>query len=156
MKDFWKFFVPVAGVVFLVWLVWWCIAYHVQPNAGIGDLFGGVSALFSGLAFAGVVTAVILQGEELQLQRQELKLTREEVKKTADANQAAAQALGKQIDMQLKAAELSAISSLLNSVNSQLGPGTSSGGPDLTTLINARGLYHKRLHETLQAMGRGV
>jgi hypothetical protein len=35
-----------------------------------GDLFGSVNALFSGLAFAGVIIAILLQREELRLQKE--------------------------------------------------------------------------------------
>jgi hypothetical protein len=50
------------------------------PNAGLfGDSFGMLNAAFSGLAFAGLVIAILMQREELQLQREELRLTRNEM-----------------------------------------------------------------------------
>lgn len=56
----------------------------MPKDAGaFGDLFGGITALFSGLAFAGIIYTVILQTEELGYQRTELKLQREEMKKTS-------------------------------------------------------------------------
>ncbi|WP_442510556.1 putative phage abortive infection protein [Novipirellula sp. SH528] len=42
-----------------------------------GDMFGAVNAIFSGLAFLGVVVAILLQRQELVLQRKELADTRE-------------------------------------------------------------------------------
>ena len=42
-------------------------------------MFGGVNALFSGLAFLGVILAILLQKRELALQRQELEQTRGEL-----------------------------------------------------------------------------
>ncbi len=45
-----------------------------------GDMFGLANALFSGLAFAGVIYAIMLQKKELSLQRDELQLTREELR----------------------------------------------------------------------------
>lgn len=50
-----------------------------QGNWGLfGDSFGAVNALFSGLAFAGVVVAIFLQREELRAQQEEFeKHTRE-------------------------------------------------------------------------------
>lgn len=45
-----------------------------------GDMFGTVNALFSGLAFAGIIYTILLQREELKEQRAELQLTREELK----------------------------------------------------------------------------
>lgn len=47
-----------------------------------GDMFGAVNSLFSGLAFAGVIYAILLQRKELELQREELVLTREELRKS--------------------------------------------------------------------------
>ncbi len=44
----------------------------------LGDSFGVLNTLFSGLAFAGIVLTILLQRKELSLQRNELKLTREE------------------------------------------------------------------------------
>lgn len=50
------------------------------PNAGLfGDSFGMLNAAFSGLAFAGLVIAILMQREELQLQGEELRLTRNEM-----------------------------------------------------------------------------
>lgn len=44
-----------------------------------GDQFGAVNALFSGLAFAGLIYTIILQRRDLELQRDDLKLQREEL-----------------------------------------------------------------------------
>lgn len=50
-------------------------------NAGeFGDLFGGANALFSGMAFVGLIWAILLQNQELHLQRKDLKLTQEELR----------------------------------------------------------------------------
>ena len=47
-------------------------------NRGLfGDMFGGINSLFSGLAFVGVIFAILMQRIELRLQREELKLQRE-------------------------------------------------------------------------------
>ena len=53
---------------------------NIEKRGQFGDSFGVVNALFSGLALAGVIYAIILQREELQLQREELEKTREEIK----------------------------------------------------------------------------
>lgn len=44
----------------------------------IGDMFGAINALFSGLALAGIILTILLQRQELKLQRQELRDTRKE------------------------------------------------------------------------------
>jgi hypothetical protein len=61
-----------------------------EKRGQFGDLFGSVNALFSGLAFAGVIYAIFLQRQELALQREELKLQREEM--VASREEFAAQA----------------------------------------------------------------
>ncbi len=58
-----------------------------------GDLFGSINALFSGLALAGVIVAILLQSKELALQRKELKWTREELERSADAQEESHRAL---------------------------------------------------------------
>ena len=62
---------------------WWWINQHFQAHeerGTFGDMFGAVNALFSGLAFAGLIVTLLYQKEELALQRAELKETREEMK----------------------------------------------------------------------------
>lgn len=54
---------------------------NILVDSGIfGDSSGAINALFSALAFAGVIFAIILQKKELGLQREELEQTREELK----------------------------------------------------------------------------
>lgn len=66
----------VLGIILLVWGMYsaW-IAPRITENK-----FDPLNALFSGLAFWGVIYAILLQKSELELQRRELKLTRGEVR----------------------------------------------------------------------------
>lgn len=78
----WKLPVGLGAAVLIVWAssgfaVWSQLA-NVERGT-FGDMFGAVNALFSGLAFAGVIYAIMLQRKELQLQRFELRLTRDEL-----------------------------------------------------------------------------
>ncbi|WP_231905610.1 DUF6082 family protein [Streptomyces davaonensis] len=66
----------------------WLIHGVEQANGGLatatqrsalGDYFGAVSAVFSGLALLLLVTTLLFQQRELQLQRRELALQREEL-----------------------------------------------------------------------------
>ena len=73
--------------VLLIILLWTVSFYFIPEFYGeinssgeFGDMFGAINALFSGLAFVGVIIAIILQKDELALQRIELKQTREEMK----------------------------------------------------------------------------
>lgn len=71
----------------------WCGSYwFIEKNYNdysvkgqVGDMFGAINSLFSGLAFAGLIYTIYLQRVQLELQRKELEDTRDELKKTADA-----------------------------------------------------------------------
>ncbi len=76
-------------LVLCVWLVaWWYIDTRVvgdgvkltdiESRGLFGDKFGSINALFSGLAFAGIIFTIFLQKRELSLQREELEETRKE------------------------------------------------------------------------------
>lgn len=57
------------------------LKHNILEDSGLfGDSSGAMNALFSALAFAGVIFAIILQKKELELQREELEQTREELK----------------------------------------------------------------------------
>lgn len=75
--------------VFILWILSWIFIdkYIVSTSPGesnetirgvFGDKFGAVNALFSGLAFAGIIFTIFLQKRELTLQREELEQTRNE------------------------------------------------------------------------------
>jgi hypothetical protein len=76
-----KFSWPVVILVLLVVFALWLVTPFVMIGIGLnlaerglaGDQYGSTNALFSGLAFAGVIIAILLQREELALQRKELR-----------------------------------------------------------------------------------
>ena len=73
------------------------ISFHKWEHRGLlGDMFGVGNAIFSALAFAGVILAILMQKRELELQRQELKWTRTEVKGQKEQLQVQAETLKKQ------------------------------------------------------------
>ena len=92
MRRLW----PITLFIFVVlaWLLTLFIGHTLidtwQERGQFGDLFGSVNALFAGLAFAGLIYAILLQRQELQLQREELRLQREEM--AASREQLTAQA----------------------------------------------------------------
>ena len=78
-------FIAVISLVFiyagfLIIVTWPLSDLSISKSGTFGDSFGLLNALFSGLAFAGLIVAILLQREELSLQRQELKETRAELK----------------------------------------------------------------------------
>ena len=79
----WPWFI---GVIIL-WTVYlsiiWLSNWPLKEDKGeFGDTFGALNALFAGLAFAGVIYAILLQQRELKLQREELELQRKELEET--------------------------------------------------------------------------
>lgn len=81
-----KYFFWTAIIVTTVIVGLWLLNLFLLVNNGdqtrgtFGDMFGAVNALFSGLAFAGIIITILLQRSELKLQRDELRETREEYK----------------------------------------------------------------------------
>ncbi|MDE1461627.1 putative phage abortive infection protein [Spartinivicinus poritis] len=77
-----------AVIIFIAWLGYWgLVELFTESNdtAGqYGDQFGAINALFSGLAFSGVIFTILLQRTELKLQRTELKLQRKELETTRE------------------------------------------------------------------------
>ena len=81
-----KRFIFVALIIVVIIVSLWIFTLCTVKDMGytergtFGDMFGGLNALFSGLAFAGIILTILLQRNELKLQREELKDTRAEFK----------------------------------------------------------------------------
>lgn len=77
-----------AGVLVSIWIVYGVVVWHAYKgdDRGLfGDMFGGLNALFSALAFAALIYTADLQRKELECQRKELKQTREAMEASAAA-----------------------------------------------------------------------
>ena len=95
MKGNSRFVLLFSIIAFLLIIGIWVSGWIVTLNSSIikneevskaGEIFDSISALFSGLAFFGLLVTIILQKSDLKLQREELKLTREELQKSSEAN----------------------------------------------------------------------
>jgi uncharacterized membrane protein YedE/YeeE len=86
---------------------------ELSDRGFFGDMFGGISAVFSGLAFIGIIYTIVLQREELQLQRKELELTRKELKRSAQAQEKSERALSKQAESLKQTAILNGLGAIL-------------------------------------------
>lgn len=100
-RKLWAWLVVGGIAVVAVWLaVTYLFVPYVTvdaPSSGAtGDIFGGVNALFSGLAFGGLIVTLVLQRDELRAQRNELRLTRIELRGQAAALSAQERAVTKQ------------------------------------------------------------
>ena len=92
-----RILITVLGLgVIAAWIVLgvatWFVVDHL-PSEGLdkraqfGDMFGVANALFSALALAGVIIAILLQRQELQLQRADSNEMRKEVSRSAAAQE---------------------------------------------------------------------
>jgi len=74
----------IAYIITALVIILWGGSYFVLKNlqfddrGTLGDMFGSINSLFSGLALAGIIFTILLQRKELELQRRELKDTRKE------------------------------------------------------------------------------
>ncbi|CAN7655171.1 hypothetical protein LJR153_005067 [Paenibacillus sp. LjRoot153] len=75
MKHYKNLIIPMVVVV-LLWLFAWYSLKDVTERGTFGDMFGAVNALFSGLAFAGLIFTVNLQRKDSERQRQSSELQR--------------------------------------------------------------------------------
>ena len=80
-SDYTILIVLIMAVIVIYASSWALVDYFIDHNerGTFGDKFGAVNALFSGLAFAGLIFTIVLQRKELSLQREELQLTRKEM-----------------------------------------------------------------------------
>lgn len=111
-------------LVFLVWILSAVLIIKGIDNwadrGTFGDLFGAVNALFSGLAFAGLIYTIFLQKEDLQMQREEIAQNRKELKKSAIAQQKSEKALAEQVEQMKVTAKLNALNTIINFYNIQI------------------------------------
>lgn len=58
----------IVFLVLAIWIanLWFCSGWEASERGTFGDLFGASNALFSGLAFAGVLITLLLQRQQLQ------------------------------------------------------------------------------------------
>jgi hypothetical protein len=81
----WRLFLGIIVLWVCVGVVPWLLLRDLQSAADFAGTFGFVEALFTALAFGGVIWAIRLQTRELEMQRLEIEETREELRRSADA-----------------------------------------------------------------------
>lgn len=84
-KTKFKYWIETIGILcsIIIILIWWGYfsfndGVKWENRGQLGDSFGGLNTLFSGLAFSGIIFTILLQRRELSLQRNELEQTRKE------------------------------------------------------------------------------
>ncbi len=112
-----------VGVV-LLWLLSLMAIYWIGDDwsirGTIGDTFGAVNALFSGLAFAALVYTIILQRREIRLNRSEIELNRRELAKSVKAQNASQLALKQQVAQTHLSAKINAMNTIIGYYTSQI------------------------------------
>ncbi len=83
-KHFWSLTLFSIALVLGLWIWNWQTLNDVGLNerGTHGDMFGAVNAIFSGLAFAGIIISLYLQRIDLKNQMEQLELNYEEVQQT--------------------------------------------------------------------------
>lgn len=69
----------IAYAILIVCLVWPISEFSIAKAGTFGDSFGVLTSLFTGLAFAGLLSTIFLQREDIKLNRSELIETRKEI-----------------------------------------------------------------------------
>lgn len=94
----------IAGILFL-WAISGVLiaAYFKNPDEPLssgtfGDMFGAVNALFSGLAFAGLIYTIAVQRQELQEQKNSINMQTNEMSLQVKALELQATALEMQVE----------------------------------------------------------
>ncbi|MFE0102607.1 DUF6082 family protein [Streptomyces sp. NPDC059009] len=98
--------VGIASIAVSGWLIRGVEAINgdrrtAEQRSSLGDYFGGVSAVFSGLALLLLVVTLLFQQRELRLQRQELSLQRHELNASRDELRRSAEADMRALHVQL-------------------------------------------------------
>lgn len=119
-------FIWMLAIVSLLWFTnMYLVVFENKKDSDFdkgtfGDMFGAVNALFSGLAFAGLIYTAMMQREELKLQREELGLTREEFKRMVATQELSEQALKKQAQAYIYSAIISGHNSRVAQLNKDI------------------------------------
>lgn len=133
----WKIGFLILAIAVVLWIGYAVavprFAMSWEKSNQFGGMFGGIGALFSGLALAGVVVAILMQREELALQRQESK-------RQSAAQELTSRAMLQQIQLMIAATKLSAHTALLEYETqtphfAKLGPSTSEAVANIQRLL---------------------
>ena len=109
---FWLLIITVCGATGLL------VSYVLQHETTIGwPSFDALAALFSGLAFVGLLGALHVQREELKIQKQELIETREVLLQTAQANRESAELAAENLRFQYLVAYIERHKEKLDKIN---------------------------------------
>ena len=85
-KKYWQYYtvliIVLTYALVLIGITYPITEQSIEKSGMLGDSFGILTALFSGLAFAGIIISIKMQSKELKLTRKEIKLQHEELSLT--------------------------------------------------------------------------
>lgn len=114
----------ISIIIMLLWILNAVIIYFIgetwQERGTMGDMFGASNALFSGLAFAGLLYTIFLQREDIKNQREDIKLNRASLAKSVELQAASEKALQAQVEQMHLTAKLNAMNTVINYYNYQI------------------------------------
>lgn len=118
MKYIFNSFAVLVGLTFAVWFFsGLAIIYFIDDwgdRGTFGDLFGAVNALFSGLAFAGLLYSLFENKKQIMAQQEELLLNRQELLKARKIQEKTEKAIEAQVSQMKNTARLSGLNTLVN------------------------------------------
>lgn len=142
----WRWFGLAAAVVLALWSLSWGLLWWQPTSIGagpFGDTFGAVNALFSGLAFAGIIVALFLQRRDLQMQRDTLELQMEEIRLQREELKGSREAQEAQAELLHIAAELNARTAIIQSAGRSI-TGNTDLQEHLTRIEEILGILSQR------------
>ena len=74
-------------ILYTLSLIYLTDADWISNPGTFGDSFGIINALFTGLAFSGLIVTIMLQYEEIKIQQQDLLESRQQFARSADAQE---------------------------------------------------------------------
>lgn len=124
MKTIFNSFFLIITVTIGLWLASsFLILYFIDdwPERGtFGDMFGAVNALFSGLAFAGLLYSIFQNKKQILAQQEELLLNRKELLKARKVQEKTEKALEEQAQHLKDTAILNGLNTLVTYFNFQI------------------------------------
>lgn len=126
-------------IVLAMWLGSWLFISYKLPNweerSAFGDAFGAIGALFSGLAFAGLIVTIVLQLQQLDLQSQQLKGAESELKRQKEELELQGEILRKQRFEDTFFQLLKLQSEIVNTIDIDIRQGVTRKGRDCFFII---------------------
>ena len=111
-----KLTITLLATVLVLWVISWPILrlFFEHTEVGtFGDSYGAINALFSGMAFVGVIITIYLQKLELGEQRKEIRASR-------IAHEDTVKSLNAQLELSIKSAKINIKGSLLETARKSL------------------------------------